>query len=219
MGVSRARVASALVCAAIVASATAAHADEPEHTKSKLSKYVRQFTIGYERLPLSVGDSTFWANGAPSHTGKELGFISPIAQVLDMRCELGVSGDLVVVLDSFVGGWAKSDTVATDPYVSRVTGDIVVVGSGVGLGDVLRLGDHVVVRGDFTLGFQMPQIPVWPHPSRRNSGINAFQIFVRPRVALEVPLSDIFALGAFVSDDVVRPGLVAFGGYVGITPW
>ena len=219
MSVSNARLASVLVCTAIVALPALALAQEQAHAKKGLSDYVRHLAFAYERLPLSVGDTTFSVDGSPDLEGKELGFSSPIAHVLDVRWEFDVARKYVVVLDTYMGGWAKRDTAATDPYASHVSGDIVVGGGGLGLGDTWRLGDHLVVRGDVTLGLQLSQIPLSPHPSRGNSGINAFQIFVRPRVAFEVSLSETLALGAFVSDDAVRPKLVALGGYLGVTLW
>ena len=218
MRVSLARVPPALLGAATLAAAMPASADETTHTKRRLTDFIRQFTIGYERLPLSVGDATFRVEGLSSHTGKELGFSSPVAQVIDMRSEIQVVDEMFIVLDSEVGGWAKRDTTATDPYASHVRGDITVGGVAFGLGDALRLGGHLVVRGDVTLGVQLLGIPVSPRPSPRGGDV-AVQFFVRPRVALEVPVDEIFALGAFVSDDAVRPRLVAFGGFIGISPW
>ena len=106
MGVSRARVTSALLSAARVAAAMPASAGETEHTKSRLSDYIRHFTVGYERLPLSVGDTTYYGDGLPNHKGKELGFSSPIAHVLDVRWEFDVARTFVVVLDTYMGGWA-----------------------------------------------------------------------------------------------------------------
>src|SRR5258708_39907207 len=98
---------------------------------------------GYERLVLPVADSTFAGGsgtGLPSHTGRELGFISPAANLVDFRVGFSGRSGLGIVTETMFGGWASSDATGTDPFAQQGRGSLFVIAFGRGLVGRLPLG-------------------------------------------------------------------------------
>jgi hypothetical protein len=176
----------------------------------------RHFAFGYERLVLSVADTTFHGGDTlPSHTGRELGFITPAANMIDFRWGFFGRHDFGLALETMIGGGAASDAVGTDPFAQQVRGDLFVMAFGVGIEGRIPLGSGVQLRADATTGPQIAMVKVSDSP--RNNSLVAIQLFLRPRIALEVPIVQRFHVGAFLTDDLIRVQSWGAGGYLGFS--
>ena len=112
-------------------------------------------------------------------------------------------------------GWAPSDATATDAYAQHVKGSMLVASFGFGIEGIVPLGGGVRLRAAATAGPQLLMIPLdVTSPTGRSNSLGAIQLFVRPRVALEVPVTENVLLGAFVTDDLLRVASWGSGAYV-----
>jgi hypothetical protein len=199
-----------------LALATSARAQETCSGCRDENRERMHFALGYERLVLPVADTTFHGGDTlPSHTGRELGFLSPAVSALDFRWSFSGRRGFGLVIENIIGGWGARDAVGTDPFASEVRGDMIIMDWGFGIEGRVPLGGGVQLRTDVTAGPQIAMVKVSDAP--RNNSLAAIQLFLRPRVALEVPLVDHFHLGAFLTDDVLRVRSWGFGAYAGFS--
>jgi hypothetical protein len=197
---------------------TRAHADDTPCSgcrDDQVHPEMMHVELGFERMSMNAGGSDFSSRGFPTHTGSELGFVTPTANLFDVRMTLFAGRGIGFVSDTAIG-WAESDAAATDPYAQHVKGSMVVAQIGFGIEGLVPLGGGVQIRAAATTGPQFMTIPLdTTSSSGRSNALGAFQWFIRPRVALEVPIADHVMLGAFVTNDLMRVRSWGGGGYVG----
>ena len=209
--------AASIVVLAATSIASRAHADDAPCSgcrDDQLHPEILHMELGFVRMAMPVAGSNFSASGFPTHTGSELGFVTPTANLFDMRMTLLAGRGIGFVSDTNIG-WAESDAPATDPYAQHVKGTMVVAQIGFGVEGIIPLGGGVQLRAAATTGPQFVTIPLdTTNASGRSNALGAFQWFLRPRVAIEAPITTGVMLGAFVTDDVLRVRSWGGGGYV-----
>jgi hypothetical protein len=206
-----------IVCLAAGAVTTRAQAEDTRCSgcrDDQIHPEILHMEFGYQRMALPVAGTNFGSSTLPSHTGSELGFVTPTANMMDFHWTLFAGRGLGFVSD-FAVGWAGSDAPATDAFAQHVTGSMVIANFGFGLEGIVPLGGGVNLRAAATTGPQLLMIPVdIPSANGRNQGLAAVQWFIRPRVALEGPLADHVMLGTYLTDDLLRVRSWGGGAYV-----
>jgi hypothetical protein len=207
---------------ALAATSIAAHAHAQETPCSgcrdeQLHPEFLHMELGYERMALTSAGSNFGASGLESHSGSELGFVSPTANLIDFRWTM-FAGRGIGFVSETAFGWAGSDATPTDPYAQHVRGNMIVMDFGFGIEGLVPLGGGVMLRAAAMTGPQILMIPLdVQSASSRSNSLGVVQWFVRPRLALEAPLADHVLLGTYVTDDIVRVKSWGGGGYVAFT--